>query len=446
MTSLPYKNEKLRIRRSISDSILELNRSSHRRESAKQTTILTPCDHDNDNNLRRSQTDNEVSFHNLIAIIILLSFFSLWLPLTSKRLPETLEFSSLYELSQSSRFTEPFIWGQIVLISHFAIELIYEVYHQLTQQSKHILFRSKLNRIHTIIRCIMALEITIPPVYILFFLEQSFPPPNRAVLWISYFLLFSNLGFFCLVLMCSYLQPNLISQITVAFASIAYATSNFVMVFTPPSESYSPQIAPYVQSSICLILLSIIPIYYGFFGRFIWIFRNRSFFRPQGNYLMITPDEIMFLVCFSCWMLYGNLCHRVVFLGNKVNILFGQWGKVDYNCFAQWVVLSFVMQGGIASLGFLRARSAIDVVNQSNIETVGLLQKLLPNQVASELLSRGYHEPEQYEMCGIFFSDIEGFTTIASTVTPAQVFDLLNQLYHVMDHVCNSFGLYKVCM
>ena len=43
--------------------------------------------------------------------------------------------------------------------------------------------------------------------------------------------------------------------------------------------------------------------------------------------------------------------------------------------------------------------------------------------------------PEQFKETTIFFSDIVGFTNIASAVKPIKVVELLNNLYTVMDMV-----------
>lgn len=73
-----------------------------------------------------------------------------------------------------------------------------------------------------------------------------------------------------------------------------------------------------------------------------------------------------------------------------------------------------------------------------------LLLRMLPRSVAEQLKRNTKVLPEQYSCVTIFFSDIVGFTRMASRHTPMEVVHILNDLYTAFDAVIGEFDVYKV--
>jgi len=72
------------------------------------------------------------------------------------------------------------------------------------------------------------------------------------------------------------------------------------------------------------------------------------------------------------------------------------------------------------------------------------LYESFPKHVADSIIAGRKVEPESFPVVTIFFSDIVGFTTISSTLSPKKVSEMLDRLYLKFDELSDKHEIFKI--
>lgn len=80
----------------------------------------------------------------------------------------------------------------------------------------------------------------------------------------------------------------------------------------------------------------------------------------------------------------------------------------------------------------------------ANENAARLLDEIFPPHVAAALSEGAKVEPEHFDCVTIFFSDIVGFTTLSSQMTPMKVSNMLDRLYNKFDDLSHKRGVHKL--
>jgi class 3 adenylate cyclase len=73
-----------------------------------------------------------------------------------------------------------------------------------------------------------------------------------------------------------------------------------------------------------------------------------------------------------------------------------------------------------------------------------LLLNILPSETAEELKEKGYTTARRYEDVTIIYSDIKGFTQLASILSPEELVNELHEYFSAFDEIIQDMGLEKI--
>jgi class 3 adenylate cyclase/CheY-like chemotaxis protein len=96
-----------------------------------------------------------------------------------------------------------------------------------------------------------------------------------------------------------------------------------------------------------------------------------------------------------------------------------------------------ILQRGLELKNNQMRRYAADLQIEKE-KTDRLLLNILPSSVAHDLKETGQTTPQVYPEVTVFFSDIVGFTKIASSLEPGRLIELLNEMFTAFDHIMES--------
>jgi hypothetical protein len=112
---------------------------------------------------------------------------------------------------------------------------------------------------------------------------------------------------------------------------------------------------------------------------------------------------------------------------------------------AGWTPSWLIPVSIVAFFVALMVASLVVWIMVTRAEHKALLNAMLPKRVIDHLEKYpGKTCAEEFNMVTIFFSDIVGFTTLASQLSPLEVVSLLDDLYHMFDEISQRHGVYKV--
>ncbi len=86
----------------------------------------------------------------------------------------------------------------------------------------------------------------------------------------------------------------------------------------------------------------------------------------------------------------------------------------------------------------------VNQISQSNTQINNLLLNILPEEIVLELNQKGEVTPHHYKMVSVLFTDFRAFTKTASTISPLELIEALNECFTAFDEIIGKNNLEKI--
>jgi len=147
---------------------------------------------------------------------------------------------------------------------------------------------------------------------------------------------------------------------------------------------------------------------------------------------------LVYFFIFICWII-------IVFISNQVTDSVSWKSSTVSNILTFeicHICLVFVVIAVPMHLSKKRQTLAFESINKLSTQVESdhmLLTQVLPADAVQAIQQGIKVKPKNFQQCTIFFSDIEGFTSLSSSLDSQEVMYMLDELYSVMDYVTAMF-------
>ena len=109
------------------------------------------------------------------------------------------------------------------------------------------------------------------------------------------------------------------------------------------------------------------------------------------------------------------------------------------------VILFFVINLiGVGSVVFLMVYYFVGQKNMFQEKSEALLLNILPKEIVTILKNEPRTIADHFEGASILFADVVNFTPLSATMTPAELVELLNEVFSHFDLLVEKYGLEKI--